>query len=547
MGVVFQPPPFNIQKGKNPRGLGTGPLLYKKQKAKKSHPRWMAIKGRLVIWESRNCSFFTLCMAKICQISQKASGETSKSFNRLPLCSYLETFDTKEIIQFAEQSQNLDLLKPIPKKWENKQRRKFTTDIVATRLKEFELSLPKEQRGSWNSKIAREYIPDLIIPEILPWEEEPIFFECKTNKFGEPIFIPTDVEKAICENYNHGNNTGNQLRWGRLLKCHSTIKKYIDRTTNKTIYKATYKCNDKLCLVCSQIRSRVAIIKYQDKVNDMVEPVMVVLHQVSPGIGKLKDCIDNMYQDWRSILKVEAKSKRESLNGILALEVTTNEEDQTYHPHYHIIIEKHQATRLVGLWLAKDRKKRKYKAHLNDKTGKLYTELKKDEHGKIEVSELFKYAMKMSVTNQDKPGETYKTIASTEMIYEIAKALKGIQQWRPFGNFRETPNTKEISQAIQDEMSVLVEDHPHIELSKEWNWNGMDWEATELPGMTLVGKKLSDGSIAFLRLTKEEYNNFVNEKRNQPKQPKRCQTIETPENDAKIQEVPGSQITQRSL
>ena len=45
----------------------------------------------------------------------------------------------------------------------------------------------------------------------------------------------------------------------------------------------------------------------------------------------------------------------------------------------------------------------------------------------------------------------------------------------------------------------------------------------------------------------EEYNNFVNEKRNQPKQPKRCQTIETPWNDTTIQEVPGSQTTQRSI
>jgi hypothetical protein len=75
----------------------------------------------------------------------------------------------------------------------------------------------------------------------------------------------------------------------------------------------------------------------------------------------------------------------------------------------------------------------------------------------------------------------------------------------------------------------------------------MDWEAYDMPGMTLVGKRLSDGSIAFLRLTKEEYNNFVNEKRNQPKQPPGLQTIETPRNDTTIQKIPRSQITGRSL
>jgi hypothetical protein len=45
IGVEFQPLSFNIQKGKNPRGLGTSPLLYKKQITKKSHPRKVALKS----------------------------------------------------------------------------------------------------------------------------------------------------------------------------------------------------------------------------------------------------------------------------------------------------------------------------------------------------------------------------------------------------------------------------------------------------------------------------------------------------------------------
>ena len=68
-----------------------------------------------------------------------------------------------------------------------------------------------------------------------------------------------------------------------------------------------------------------------------------------------------------------------------------------------------------------------------------------------------------------------------------------------------------------------------------------------MPGMTLVGKKLADGSIVFLRLTKEEYNTFVNEKRNQLEQCRGLQTIETPGNDTTIQKIPRSQTTQRSI
>ena len=125
--------------------------------------------------------------------------------------------------------------------------------------------------------------------------------------------------------------------------------------------------------------------------------------------------------------------------------------------------------------------------------------------------------------------------------------MRGVQQWRPFGEFRKTPSTKEITQAIQDEMSVSREDHPHIELSKEWNWNGMDWEAYDMPGMTLVGKRISDGSIVYLRLTKEEYNTFVNDKRNQPKRSHSLQVFETPGEDSGIQDIPGNETFERSI
>lgn len=472
-------------------------------------------------------------MANISHISPQVDVENQQIFNTLPNCSYIETFDTTP--------------GEVPKKWENKQRRKFTSNVVATRCKDYELTIPKEDRGSWNSKIASQYVPDIIIPELLPWEDEPELFEFRKNKYGEPIYIPIDQERTPDEYYNHADNTGNQLRWKRIVECHSSIKEYTDHTTGEIVYRASHKCNDKLCLLCSQIRSRVAILKYQDKVNEMQDPVMVVLHQKSPGIGDLKNAIDLMYKDWRSIMKVEAKSKNESMSGILALEVTTNETEQTYHPHYHIIIEKKHANRLVDLWISKNPELRKYNAHTNDKTGLLYTELEKDENGKVAIHELFKYAMKMSVTNHDKPGEKAKTIGSTPMIYEIAKALRGVQQWRPFGEFRKTPSTKEITQAIQDEMTVLTEDHPHIQLSKEWNWNGMDWEAYDIPGMTLIGKRISDGSIAYLRLTKEEYNNFVNDKRNQSKRSQGLQFLETAREDSGIQEIPGSETTQRSI
>ena len=80
------------------------------QKTKKSHSRRMAIK-RAVNDVVSETVFFSKYMANICQISPEVSAEISQNFNTIPLCSYLETFDT---------TPEIDLSKPIPKKWENK-------------------------------------------------------------------------------------------------------------------------------------------------------------------------------------------------------------------------------------------------------------------------------------------------------------------------------------------------------------------------------------------------------------------------------------------
>ncbi len=474
-------------------------------------------------------------MANIGHISPQVVVEKPQNFNTLRISSNNETFDPDEFV----------------KPWKNKARRKFVSSILSKRLQEYELTLPKSERGSWNSRIAFQYVPRVEVTQ-LPWENEnELTWKLVQNKYGETLYEPTDIEKTQSLFYNHADNTGNQLRWKRLQNCLSEIKEAVDQTTGEVIYKATYKCNDKLCGNCSQIRSVVAVTKYKSKVQAMKSPVMVVLHQKSPKMGELKETINAMYSDWREILRLQAKSKRENYNGICALEVTTNEKDKTYHPHYHIIIEKHQADELVNKWVSRDPINRTLFAHTNKQTRQLYSDLPKDEKGNFTIKELFKYAMKMSVTNQDKPGTKHKTIGSTEMIYEIAKALKGVQQWRPFGDFRATPNTKEISKAIQDEMTVTQGEWPHIRLSKSWKWNKHDWEAHDIPGMNLTDYKPQKQDIAFLRLSQQEINNFVNERLYEPsdkfEQFIGLQITQTPGNDTTIQDIPGNETTERSI
>ena len=427
-------------------------------------------------------------MTKVIEISKRYSPGTEKN-SRKDLCSYLQTFDTKKPDNHEE-------------RWKNKARRKWYASILSYRLQKYELELCKKDRGTWNAKISYKYI------EAKHDDGTP-----KINKYREPLYVKTNQERKTCTSYDHYNNIGNQRRWAKMARCMSEIKQVFDYTQSEknVVYKATYKCNDKLCANCSQIRSLLAVTRYQKRVMAMHEPVMVVLHQKSPGIGKLKSTIDAMYNDWRSILKVTAKSKKEeSFNGICALEVTTNENDKTYHPHYHIILEKLDAERLMGKWIAKDPINRTYFAHQHKDTGEIYSELPKDKNGNFQIKELFKYAMKMSVTNQDQT-EKHKTIATVEMIYEIAKALKGVQQWRPFGDFRNELTQEEANKIIQDEMRINAYEFPHLLLSKAWKWKKYDWEAYDIHGLSLTGWQPTKGDIAFLRLNQREISIFTDE------------------------------------
>jgi len=395
--------------------------------------------------------------------------------------------------------------------WNNKRRRKFYGMVVSRRLSEYELSLPKEQRGKWNSRKSFIYVPKI--------NEETR--ENLTNKYGETMYRKTNLEKVPEEYYNLNSNVGNQRRWLRMERCYSQITQFTDQETGEEIYKATYKCNDKLCGNCSQIKSIVAITKYQAMVEAMKNPVMLVLHQKSPEIGELQETIQAMYNDWRTIMKVQAKKDGTIIgggfDGICALEVTTNEEHKTFHPHYHIIIEQEQAETLLDKWCNMEAKRisqnlkieakniiraetnktpltlhkvlhREKDAHKHKITGMYYSAVPRDKNGNLKIKELFKYAVKMSVTNQNNSDNNEikrKTIGSTEMIYEIAKALQGVQQWRPFGNFRSKPKPEtieeEIKQAVINEMTIPVEEFPILQMAKSWKWsnNSHNWHSDD--------------------------------------------------------------------
>lgn len=466
-------------------------------------------------------------MAKLSPITPECNVENQHYFNRQAICSYKETFDlftpkesildivntrpeagvdnTKKIISKDQKEQKALLLN---------EKSKFQNIITALRCAEYEKTLPYMNRGPWAHKKAYKYKPT-----------------GQKNRYGETVMEKTSEERSFNTWYHLKSNIGNQHKWMRMYHCRNKIEKKFDYKTLQEVYITGPSCKSKLCSNCSRIKGLTAVTKYQKSVEKMIDPVMVVLHGTSPKIGQLKDRIDSMYKDWRSIMKARTQSKLENYNGVCSLEVTTNEEIQTYHPHYHIIIEKHQVKELMNDWISKNPKQRQIHAHTNKKNNKLYTDVPKDKNGNLNIKELFKYALKLAVSNQENPTQD-KVISSTPMIYEIAKALHGVQQWRPFGNFRNTASKQEIAAAILDAITMRYE---RLKLAEKWYWNysqiGYLSKDKNMIRLCTYNPLKDESGIRFMNITPDELDKYQKSRSNVEREHERTLNNDFDKND----------------
>jgi len=447
-------------------------------------------------------------MAKICQISQKTSGETSRSFNRFPICSYLQTTDTSEILAYQKNRRQAYLRDEEPdtllqerltKTLQNWARRKITAQEIAHQLAEHEKQLPKEQRDLRNLKKSFNYQPIQKDGNVL------------LNRYGDSIYQPTTKERKKSKFYNLDSNVGNQRRHMRMFYCRQEYLRKVDKKTNKVVYRPSSQCGNKLCPNCNQLKSITAINKYLPLAQAMQDPVMLTIHAKSPKIGGLQKHIDEMNNTLRSIFKVRAKSGKEHFFGILSLEITSNPTDETFHPHFHIIIERRFVDDLFTAWLEhKDNLVKNYFAHINKETKLFYSEVPRNDKGELNINEFFKYVLKVSIsTKTTEIDKTKKQLSHVKMVYEIDKVLRGKKTYRPFGYW--SKRKKAINELIEENPIQLFTDseveipptHGFIGLADRWIWKGHDWEAHNIPSLMLSGFVPTKQSLSFLNPSEE--------------------------------------------
>ena len=131
-----------------------------------------------------------------------------------------------------------------------------------------------------------------------------------------------------------------------LLKLNSKLHKQYQRAyyccdgiqqEGTTIKTANEYCNSRACLVCNSIRTAKLIEAYGSDLR-AEKQYFCTLTIVSVKKAELKETIEKMTRQFGLILKALREKKGLKPDGIRRLEITYNKEADTYHPHFHYLV-----------------------------------------------------------------------------------------------------------------------------------------------------------------------------------------------------------------
>ncbi len=131
----------------------------------------------------------------------------------------------------------------------------------------------------------------------------------------------------------------------KLINLHTSMEKsYFSTVSCASILqqedrKITSKyCNQRFCTVCNRIRIAKFVNAYSAELSEFFEPHFVTLTVPNCSGKNLKHTISKMDTDFKKMYDILRKRKI-NFKAIRKLEVTYNHETDTYHPHFHLIVE----------------------------------------------------------------------------------------------------------------------------------------------------------------------------------------------------------------
>lgn len=111
-------------------------------------------------------------------------------------------------------------------------------------------------------------------------------------------------------------------------------------------------CNNRWCLTCNRIRTAKMINGYHSSIQDFKEPQFVTLTIPNVKAKDLKASIEQMNKGLMNCRRNLKKTFKIDLKALRKYESTYNKRTNTYHPHFHLIVDGLGASNeLVNQWL----------------------------------------------------------------------------------------------------------------------------------------------------------------------------------------------------
>lgn len=220
-------------------------------------------------------------------------------------------------------------------------------------------------------------------------------------------------------------------------------------------------CKNRWCKICNRIRTAKLLKGYSDVILQMDQPQFVTLTIQNVLVENLQASIKEMLKTVKLIQDLRRKKKQVLLRCIRKLECTYNATENTYHPHFHFIIEGKQAANdLLSAWV------NRYPDHIVNIKGQ-------DIRPADKPIELFKYFAKLTAKHE---SDTFSFVGDKVIRneYHYPEALDLI--FRCIENFRVIQTMGGIRMVKDDIEEVDAQEYKDIKIKRTlWLYHINDW------------------------------------------------------------------------
>lgn len=150
--------------------------------------------------------------------------------------------------------------------------------------------------------------------------ENPLFKRARSKYFTNSYLLKlVDLDSPLNKSY-----------WNTFY-CASNLVQKNERITGKY-------CKNRWCTVCNRIRIAQLIQGYSSQISDFKKPYFITLTVPNCSELHLDETIDKMFKSFKKMIDIFRK-RNTPIKGILKIEITYNYHENTFHPHFHLLID----------------------------------------------------------------------------------------------------------------------------------------------------------------------------------------------------------------